>query len=520
MNCPRCGTKIDDANTQICPTCQTYLVYSNTPQTAVPPPGTKPTTPQSPEGAIVNPPQSIPQIPQLIPTKKKFPIKIVVLAALVLITALVISLLSPKFLKQINLSELVNKIPASVTSPLSEKTNSNNELVVTPSPSFSPSPGLQNNYKRLVAFSKEQEGKMGVFQMVDSGRLIENYKGVPIFDTGSRRFKPGEVDLVKRILDKAPAKTLETPPKAVVSICCDDLKQFSFVPTTYVAFASGPYILINDSLFEGGVWSGKNSENEKTYIFFHEYTHTTQYYYLHQKYLEDPSGVETGNLDDRSTLAFDYIKKVGWGDDVSIMAEPTRLVFGDEIDFFKNLHSWELPENEETKGMANYEKSDPAEDQATAFGYFIAGQGQLLSPKRQSYVSQFLGESLEKMTMGVVPQIPISERGSFDEEDFTKPQIDEVKKTGVKEVDRSQWFAQKGEVFENVLSYYKNELSKRNFKIITDFTKVNQKRNENYVYGLFEYGNRKYLISILDFLNATGYSVKPDRVIVTLYIFQ
>jgi len=381
--------------------------------------------------------------------------------------------------------------------------------------------GLHNNYGLLKGLTWDQEIEFGIFQMPKTGQKVLNYKSIDIYDTQSRRFKDGEVEVLKWIIDRAPAKFLQTPPKAVVSICCEEMAQFGpRGADTAVAYASGPYMLIGNGLFEGGWFSGKNSLDEKVAIFFHEYTHTMQYWYVHEKYIKEKK-VSTSELSVQSTLVFDFARYVGWTQDIHSMGNHVETNEGETLKFWKFYSTdWALPEERKKEATSDYAATYPTEDEAESFGFFIAGQPQMLSEKRKEYVSTFLGENPEKFIAGVIPQFPKSERLQFNDENFTKEQRGKLEKSGKKQVDRMQWAVGKSVSFNPVFSFYNGELPKREFSVDEPFISTVLDHKEVYAYGIYSYENKKYLYSILDFTGAVGYSYKPESPIVTVLVYE
>lgn len=350
---------------------------------------------------------------------------------------------------------------------------------------------LYNNFDYLKDLSQEEERLAGILVPPKNTKLVTTVKGIPLYESECRRFKEREVEFIVNLIYKLPQNLLETPPKGILSICYYELGSIKVGSFTN-AFTSGPYIYFDDPFFKDTLYQEKIPLSLQFAIFVHEYVHVLQYYYLHYYFIDLGSNI-SGNLEDKSTLLFDFSRKVGWG-----VVEGDSAYFENDIQFFDTARRWVLRNEDEAYKTTDYGKEGgPVEDMADTFGFTIAGQPQIFSAHRVEFVTNFLGQDLESLVKGIFPQYPSSKVATVDIGNVLEKKIAEMEAGGKKLVSEEHWSVERTESFEAIVNYYRENLPSRGFEAAGELTLDQSFAGNEKAEGIYKANEKVYLVSIL-----------------------
>lgn len=362
-----------------------------------------------------------------------------------------------------------------------------------------------SHFDHFDALSPEDENALGVITPPESAREIASHNGIPIFETESRPFTEDEVAEIIRVLDLVPAKMLETPPKAIIAASSETRGRI-IRPNT-VATASGPYIFLGTAFFEGaaGGFNASTTENDRLSIFMHEYAHVLQYYHL------DPETGKQSNLEDSSSLVFDFATSVGWTAKTSVSGD---YVSGDQIPFNTQSYiRWELPEELETE-TTKYGRTNTVEDQAESFGWVVAGHPSYVSDARVAYVLDYLGEPKEAFTQGIVPIHPDGLRGRGQPRGsnrYFQEMTPDAFGSEEGAISRYYFFDRDDEMtFATAVAYFQQEMVDRGFTVVEPIIIAVLPNNADHASGVFEFEGTTVLFQMFDVLNAENYITTGD----------
>ena len=365
---------------------------------------------------------------------------------------------------------------------------------------------ITSNFDHFFELSIEQENSLGIITPPDSAVQVAEHRGVPILETESRPFSEDEIAEIKRYLDLVPEKFLETPPKAIIAASKET--QGRVIKPTTVATASGPYIFLGTRFFEGGFRSS-NTDNDKVSIFMHEYAHVLQHYYLDIEHGTQQS------MDDRSALVHDFSVSVGW---TARDSTSGPFLSGSDIAFIPDAsyRRWQLPESEES-GTTKYGQTNNVEDQAESFGWVIAGHPGLVSEARATWVLNFLGESAEAFTKGVIPIHPDALRARGQprgSQRFFQDLEPDVFQAGEDGQEHFYFFEEESGVsFENAMYYFKDEFAARGFTAVEAMTHQVLDKQEDHASAVYDFDGMTVLVQVIDLTNADAYITKGDMTV-------
>ncbi len=342
---------------------------------------------------------------------------------------------------------------------------------------------VENFYEHYATFSTTQERALYVATPPEGSRQVAVVKGIPIIEAPNLSLTTADLDKIKQALNHAPAKFLETPPKAIIAATMKTRGAFA-APNT-VATASGPYIFLGAGFFHGG-FHHQNTPGERISIFMHEYAHVLQYYHL------DKDEGTMLSLLRRSSLVFDFASRVGWK--------------GNWLE-----GRWRQPDPEAHE-TTRYGATNPIEDLAESFGWVIAGHPEFVSEARAQYVLDYLGEEEDTFTQGVAPIHPAAKRAVGRPRGAVRYLIarapQEFKDAG-QESDQFYLFEKNAALtLEDVVAYYQRMLMARGFTETLPLQQKTLRDGAHYAEGIFiaktDNKERRILVQLFDLRNTAN----------------
>lgn len=356
------------------------------------------------------------------------------------------------------------------------------------------------NTETLTKLTSDELIALGVVKLPYGFQVQEEYKGVKFVRSPKKSYSEIQIKLLKYFIDNAPRRLLEPGPDALVIFETDEInyEDRNILNPATLAFASGTYIFLSNTTFEGTENSLKTVD-ESLQTFFHELMHIAQFNYEMQYLTEE-----------------DIYEMALAGKDWTELIKSSELTqsFGNltEWEYSEDRNEYTLPDPDTIK-TTKYGRTSIYEDIAETVAGTATSQIHYYSDDRIKWALYFLEDDYETITSNMFPFNESLEpvRQNTPRLNFAK---EEEYKTRFEITDRQFFIVEQQNTIRSVSEYFTERLPARGFQ--GTFVSSTDRNGVQKYQGEFVGTNRTMYIELESFDSANGYTVKPKGTIVNI----